>query len=289
MRTINHPLYTQSKTLTNVPQVVPSQSLPNFGPVEGFYIALDVAIVGGTASQASNAIDSVLQSVKIKDAFGKVALDATAAGDLPTVLDMISPRGVRVSPPVINTAAVTGDGTASWHAFIPYTIGAGDMPAVLDLTFAPSSSLQNAGLASAGTVTVTVDVRIAFATDGDRPTLRTDIGSPPHKSGSNPLGPYLPGGMMLVGLAFQLAGGDGDFNYLTSTHKGVLLDNQATLAQFQEIDTEIMQSGHLSGEFITRYPAFQVDSTSTMELNLLSDTAIRLFSMSTMPQARGAN
>jgi hypothetical protein len=288
MRTINHPLYTQSKTLTNVPQVIPSQSLPNFGPVEGFYIALDVTIAGGTHSEPSNAIDSVLQSLKIKDAFGKVALDATAAGDLPTILDMISPRGVRVTPGAITTDG-SGNGTASWHAFLPYTIGAGDMPAVFDLTFAPSSSLQNASLTSAGTVTVTLDVRVAYATDGDRPTLRTDIGSPPHKSGNNPLGPYLPGGMMLVGLALQLAGGDGDFNYLTTTHRGVLLDNQATIAQFQEIDAEIMQSGHLSGEIITRYPAFQVDSTSTMEMNLLSDTAIRLFSMSTMPQARGAS
>ena len=288
MRTINHPLYTQSKTLTTVPQIIPSQSLPNFGPVEGFYIALDVTIAGGTFSKASNPIDCVIQDFKIKDAFGKVCVDAVSTGDLPTILDMISPRGVRVTPPAITTDG-SGAGSASWHAFIPYTIAAGDMPAVIDLTIAPASSLQNANLTSAGTVTVTLDVRIAYATDGDRPTLRTDIGSPPHKSGSNPIGPYLPGGMSLVGLAFTLAGGDGDFNYLTSTHRGVLLDNQASLAQFQEIDAELMQSGHLSGEFITRYPMFVVDSTSTMELNLSSDTAIRLFSMAVVPQARGAS
>jgi hypothetical protein len=289
MRTINHPLYTQSKTLTTVPQIVPSQSLPNFGPVEGFYISLSVTCVDATDAGVSNPIDCVIQDFKIKDAFGKVAVDAVSTGDLPTILDMISPRGVRVTPPTI-TGDVDGTVTQSWNAFIPYTIAAGDMPAVLDLTIAPASSLQNASMVTSGTtVTVTLDIRIAYATDGDRPTLRTDIGSPPHKQGSNPIGPYLPGGMSLVGLAFTLAGGDGDFSYLTTTHKGVLLDNQASLTQFQEIDVELMQSGHLSGEFITRYPSFVVDSTSTMELNLSSDSAIRLFSMAVVPQARGAS
>jgi hypothetical protein len=287
MRTINHPLYTQSKTLTGVPQIVPSQSLPNFGPVEGFYIALTVSCTDATDAGVSNPIDAVIQDLKIKDAFGKVCVDMTAQGDLGTILDMISPRGVRVTPGTV-TGDVDGTTSATFNLFLPYTIAAGDMPAVIDLTFAPASSLQNGSMVTSGTVvTATLDIRVAYATDGDRPTLRTDIGSPPHKTGANPLGPYLPGGMSLVGLAFVIDGDD-DFNYLTSTHKGVLLDNQANLTQFQTIDTELMQSGHLSGEFITRYPAFTVDSTSTMELNLSDDSEIRVFSMAVVPQSRGA-
>jgi hypothetical protein len=286
MRTINHPLYTQSKTLTTKHQVIPSQTLPNFGPVEGFYLSLTVTIAGGTASQSSNPILDVIERLQIKDAFGKVAMDAYDV-DLSFLLDMLSPRGVRVASPVVATDG-GGDGTATWQAFLPFTISAKDMPSVMDLTFAAISALENGSLTSAGTCTVTFDVRIAYATDSDRNTLRLDIGVPPHQQGRNSLGSFLPAGMALVGFAIKLAA-DANFDRLTVTHQGVLMDNAATIEQYQEADTELMQSGHLSGQILTRYPAFVVDSTSTVELVLVTDSAIRLFNLSTAPQQRGAN
>jgi hypothetical protein len=45
-----------------------------------------------------------------------------------------------------------------------------------------------------------------------------------------------------------------------------------------------MQSGHLSGEFISRWPRFVVDNTSMCTINLGTDSAIRLYSIATIPQ-----
>ena len=190
------------------------------------------------------------------------------------------------------TAGATGgNGSASWSVFLPVTVGAKDMPAKFQVTWAPTTVLQNVNLASAGTVTVTFNVRGAYSTQTDQPTLRVKCQSTQHQGGDNSLQAYLPNGEQVEALAWTLAtpgASDANFGYVTLTVGGAFFLNQAGALDFTQQDTMLMQSGHLVGEFIARVPVFVVDSTTTLNLHLATDSAIRLYTISTVPQKRAS-
>ena len=286
MRVISEPVKTYTQTLVSSLVVQPSQLLPNFGPVQGLWLDLTVTLAGATASKASNTIDNVLNQFAIDDQNGKSILSLLGT-DLSILNDILTPRGVRQAPPAITTDG-GGAGSAEWFLFLPVTIGAGDMPGVLKITFNAASSLQNANLTSAGTAVCVLVVRAGYSVGADQPTLRIQASNPPHQQGDNALGPYLPLGFQVEALAFTLAGGDGDFGYLTLFQGGATFASLMPLHDFTASDVMLMQSGHLSGEFICRFPIFVVDSTTVMTVNLSTDTAVRLYSIATVPQKRSA-
>lgn len=289
MRTISFPVNTYARTLSaSLPIAEPSIITPNLGPVQGFYAVLTVSIAGGTAAATSNTIDNVLQAIQAQDQFGGVLLDVFGT-DLSTLNDILQPRGVRTAPPTITTVA--GAGSATWSVFLPVTCGAKDMPAKFQVTWAPSTVLQNGALLSAGTVTVTFAVRAAYSSNTDQPTLRVKAQSTPHQLGDNSLQPYLPNGEQVEALAWTLAtpgAADANFAYTTLTVGGAFFLNQAGAADFTQQDTMLMQSGHLVGEYIARVPVFVVDSTTTFNIRLNVDSPIRLYTISTTPQKRAA-
>ncbi len=284
MRTISFPFQTYSKTLNNASQAQPSQIVPNLGPLQGVYCNLTVAIAGGTASKTSNTIDNVLSLLQVLDQFGKVALNLFGT-DLSTINDILQPRGVRTAPPSITTD-VSGNGSASWSFFLPATLSAKDMPGQIYLTLAAASSLTNANLLSAGTVTVTLNLRGAYSTQTDQPTVRVNATNVPHAQGDNTIQSYLPNGEQVEAMALTLAGGDAVLNWVNLIVGGALFLNQAPVTDFVQQDTMLMQSGHLSGEIICRVPVFVVDSTVVLDVNLATDSTIRLYTLSTVPQKR---
>jgi hypothetical protein len=286
MRTIAFPVNTYARTLSaTLPIAEPSVIMPNLGPVQGLYAVLTVTIAGGTHSKASNTIDNILAALQAQDQFGGVLLDVFGT-DLSTLNDILQPRGVRTTPPAITTDG-SGNGTASWSVFLPVTCGAKDMPAKFQLVWAATSVLQNSNLTSAGTVTVTFNVRGAYSTQTDQPTLRVKAQSTPHQAGDNSLQAYLPNGEQVEALAWTIAT-DADFGYVTLTVGGAFFLNQSGALDFTQQDTMLMQSGHLDGEYICRVPVFVVDSTTTMNVHLATDTAIRLYTISTVPQKRAS-
>ena len=282
MRVLSQPVFTYAVTLGASLQQQNTKLIGFFGPVAGLWLDLTVSLTGATASQTSNTIDNVVQQFEIDDAFGKVALQVPGT-DLTFLNDFLQPFGQRTAPPTITTSA-GGAGSAEWHFYFPYTIAAGDMPAQLKITFNSVSSLQNAGLVSAGTATVTLNVRSAYLVGIDTPTLRVTTSNPFHQSGDNTVGNYLPSGFQEEIFAFTLTGGDADLGYLTMFQGGGTFVVQQPLNDFIDADTMLMRSGHLSGEYITRIPQFLVDNTSMATINLKSDTTIRLYNIATIPQ-----
>jgi len=286
MRTIAFPVNTYARTLSaTLPIAEPSVIMPNLGPVQGLYAVLTVSIAGGTLSKTSETIDNILAALQAQDQFGGVLLDVFGT-DLSTLNDILQPRGVRTTPPAITTDG-SGNGSASWSVFLPVTCGAKDMPAKFQLVWAPISVLQNGSLTSAGTVTVTFNVRGAYSTQTDQPTLRVKAQSTPHQAGDNSLQAYLPNGEQVEALAWTIAT-DSDFGYVTLTVGGAFFLNQSGALDFAQQDVMLMQSGHLDGEYICRVPVFVVDSTTTMNVHLVSDTSIRLYTISTVPQKRAS-
>lgn len=282
MRVLSQPVFTYAVTLVSGLQQQNTKLIPFFGPVAGLYLDLVVTLAGGTHSVTSNTIDNVIQQFEIDDAFGKVALQVPGT-DLSVLNDLLQPRGVRTSPPAVTTNG-SGNGSAEWEFYFPYTISAGDMPAQLKVTFNGVASLQNGSLTSAGTALVTLNVRAAYLVGMDAPTLRVTTSNPFHQQGDNTVGNYFPAGFQEEIFAFTLAGGDGDFGYITLQQSGSLIATQQPLNDFVAQDTMLMQSGHLSGEFITRYPEFLVDNTTIATINLGTDTVIRLYNVATVPQ-----
>ena len=282
MRVLSQPIFTYSTTLTTGLQQQNTKLIPSFGPLAGMWLDLTVTIAGGTASKASNTIDNVIQQFEVDDTFGKVACQVQGT-DISFINDALQPRGVRTAPPAITTNG-SGNGSAEWHIFLPYTIAAADMPAQLKITFNGTASLQNANLTSAGTVTVVLNTRGAYFTDQDAPTLRTTTSNPFYQQGDNNVGNYLPAGFVEEIFMFTLAGGDGDFGYVTAFQSGGTIAVQSPLNDFVDADTMLMQSGHLSGEYITRWPRITVDNTTMVTINESTSTAIRLYNIATIPQ-----
>lgn len=285
MRVIDQPVRTfGSLTLSTAPQVQNSTLIPNFGAVAGFWLDLTVTLAGATASKTSNTIDNVIASWEIDDAAGKAVVVGLGT-DISILNDILTPRGVRQAAPAVTTSGA-GAGSAEWYLFLPITVGAADMPGQLKVAFAAASALTNANLVSAGTATVSLVVRAAYPIGEDRATLRITMSNPPHQSGNNDFGPYLPGGFQMEALAFVIADGDTDFGYLTFFQGGATFANLAPLNDFVSNDVMLMQSGHLSGEYICRFPVFVVDNTTIMTVNLVTDSAVRLYSIATVPQKR---
>jgi hypothetical protein len=280
MRAISEPVKSYQQTLGSALLVQPSQQFPNFGPILGIWLDLTVAIAGGTAAATSNTIDNTISHFAIDDQFGKSICDMLGT-DITVINDVLTPRGVRQAPPAITTAG--GNGTASWFLFLPITVAAADMPAILKLTLNTTASLQNGALLSAGTVTFTLIVRAGYSVGVDQPTLRIKISSPPFQSGDNAVGPYLPQGFQVEALAFTVPT-DAGFGYLTVFQNGATFASLMPLHDFTSADVMLMQSGHLTGEFICRFPVFVVDSTTVATINLASSVAIRLYSIATVPQ-----
>lgn len=283
MRALSEPVKTYNQGLTTGLQIQPSQVLPNFGPLLGLYVDLSVTIAGGTASKTSQSIDNVLNTFAIDDQFGKSILNVHGT-DLTVLNDILQPRGVRTAPPAITTDGA-GNGSADWQVFLPITVASGDMPAVLKVTLDSKAALQNADLASAGTVTVVCTIRAAYAVESDGPTLRISASNPPHQQGDNAAGPFLPAGFQVEALAFTVTD-DAHLGYVSLFTGGASFASQQPAGDFVEQDTMLMQSGHLSGEFIGRYPVWEVDSTTVLTINLATDSAIRLYSIATVPQKR---
>lgn len=281
MRVLSQPVFTYAVGLTPGLQQQDTKIVGFFGPVAGLWLDLQVTLAGATAAATSNTIDNVIQQFELDDQFGKVALQVPGT-DLSVLNDALQPNGVRTAPPAITTVA--GAGTARWHFYFPYTIAAGDMPAQLKITFNGIASLQNGALVSAGTATVVLNVRAGYLVGIDAPTLRVTTSNPFHQQGDNTVGNYLPTGFQEEILMFTLAGGDGDFGYFTLFQSGGTIDVQSPLNDFVDADTMLMQSGHLSGEFITRIPQILVDNTTQATINLSTDTAIRLYNIATVPQ-----
>lgn len=292
MRTISFPFQTYSVTLTSAQQVRPSQIVPNLGPLQGVYCVLTVSLTGATASQVSTSIDNSIAVIQVQDQFGKLALNLIGT-DLSVINDILQPRGVRTAPSTITTNSA-GAGSASWSFFLPATLSAKDMPAQINITFAATSALQNANLTSAGTAAVTLNLRGSYSTQSDQPTVRVNATNTPHAQGDNMIQAYLPNGEQVEALAFVLAadysnGGTGTDTHMsqtTLTVGGAFFLNQALPSDFIQQDTMLMQSGHAGGEYICRVPVFLVDSTVTMDVNLATDSAIRLYTLSTVPQKR---
>lgn len=282
MRALSEPVKTYQATPATSLLVQPSQVVPNFGPILGLYLDLTVSVAGATAAATSNTIDNIISHFALDDQFGKSICDLLGT-DLTVLNDMLQPRGVRFAPPAITTAG--GAGSAEWKVFLPITVGSKDMPAVVKVTFNTAASLQNGAFLSAGTVTVTLILRAAYAVESDGPTLRIKASNPPHQSGDNAVGPFLPQGFQMEALAFTVPA-DANLGYVTLYHAGATLLSLQPGNDFIDNDTMLMQSGHLTGEFICRVPVWIVDSTTVLTINLASDGAIRLYSIATVPQQR---
>ena len=281
MRAISEPVKSYLQTLGSGLLVQPSQQLPNFGPVLGIWLDITVALSGATVSVTSNTIDNAISHFALDDQYGKSICDLLGT-DLTTLNDILTPRGVRQAPPTITTSAA-GAGSANWFVFLPITVAAADMPGILKLTLNTTASLQNAALVAAGAVTFTLIVRAAYSVGVDQPTLRIKVSNPPHQSGDNAVGPYLPQGFQIEALAYTLPA-DANFGYLTLFQNGATFASLMPLHDFAAADVMLMQAGHLSGEFICRFPVFVVDSTTVATINLATDGVIRLYSIATVPQ-----
>jgi hypothetical protein len=286
MRQINASIKDYSVTLGSSSLVQSSKQIPNYGSVQGLSFALTVALAGATASVTNTVrVDTVIDHLTIETNKGKTIMDITGA-DLTVINDVLNPIGHRVTAPEVTTDS-SGDATENYNLFLPISIDAMDMPAIIKTTFAPASVLQDTNLTSSGTVTVTWKVRASYST-GSAKTVFIKASNPPVQSGENSFAPYLPQGMEVQSIVVKFtdtsSSSDSDLDYITLMSQGAALLLQSPAYDFSNDDQALMISGHLFGEFILRVPIFVVDSTTILNVNLNTSTTCRVYSFATKPQ-----
>jgi hypothetical protein len=283
MRQLNQSIKTYSVTLGSSSLAQSAKQIPNYGPVQGLDFKLTVTVAGATASETSDSIDRVIDSLSLETNKGKTIANLVGT-DLTVINDVLSPIGHRVAPPTITTDS-NGNGSATYSLFLPISIGAADMPAVAKVTFAPDSALESSTLTSPGTVTAVWDVRASYSTS-KLDTLFIKSSNPPVGDGENALAPYLPQGLEVRALCLDLGtGGDAAVEYVTLLQDGAALLSREPIWSFANDDNALMVSGHLSGEVIVRVPVFTVNSTTVLDLDLnASGTPVRLYSFAIRPQ-----
>jgi hypothetical protein len=282
MRQLNQAIKTYSVTLGSSSLAQSAKQIPNYGSVQGLDFKLAVTLASATDSATSASIDNVIESITLETNKGKTIanLDGT---DLTYINDVLSPIGHRVTPPSVSTDS-SGNGSSTYSLFLPISISAADMPAVAKVTFAGSGSLTNTTLTSAGTATVTWDLRASYSTS-KLDTLFTKASNPPITGGENSLAPYLPAGLEVRALLVNIANGSGNLSYITLMQDGATLLSREPAWSFANDDNALMVSGHLGGEYIVRVPVFTVNSTTILDVELnTSDAPLRLYSFATRPQ-----
>ena len=283
MRQLNNSIKTYSVTLGSSSLTQSAKQIPNYGSVQGLDFRLTVALAGATASVDSDTIDRVIESLTIETNKGKTIANLTGT-DLPIIQTVLSPIGQRTAVPEVATDS-SGNGSATYSTFIPMSISAADMPAVVKVQFAAASSLVSSTLTSTGTATVTFDLRASYSTS-KIDTVFVKASNPPVADGENALAPYLPQGLECRSVVMWLgSGGDADLTYVTLEQNGAALLSRQPTWSFENDDNALMVSGHLSGEIILRVPVFTVDSTTVLNVDLgTAGTPVRLYRFAARPQ-----
>jgi hypothetical protein len=283
MRQLSQAIKTYSVTLGASTLAQSAKQIPNYGSVQGFDWSFTVTLAGATASETSHTIDRVIDSISLETNKGKTIanLDGT---DLSYINDVLSPIGHRTSSLGVVTDS-NGNGSQTFNMFLPYTISAADMPAVVKVTFAAKSALENATLTSAGTATAVWELRASYSTQ-KLDTLFVKASNPPVGSGENALAPYLPQGMEVRALMVStLPDYGGELNYITLLQDGAALLSRQPAWSFANDDDALDVSDHLGGQYILRVPVFTVNSTTVLDVDLKkSGVPVRLYSFATRPQ-----
>ena len=266
---------------------MPSASTPNSTipiPALGSLAYLSIRLTedaddtGGTI--VATRITAMLERCQIRDRHGSVILNCTGL-ELERIANALSPAGQDVDAPA------PGDGTAvSWANTIPISIAEADMPAFLDITWAPESALYSAS--PTGDDAVTCEIRGAYIRGNNGiQTLRIKSSTPPESAGDNSLQPYLPQGELVDRLLLLPNDGssnplaDGDITSLRLAVGGFnLIDNGTVNNTFSPADVQERRDGHIDGTIIVRTPVFRVANTGGLNLNLGTSAGFNLVTVS---------
>ena len=283
MRAIANPVKTYSVTLGSSVQDQTEVVLPGFGALSGIILELKVSLSGATDSETSNTIDNVISSIRLTDKAGDTIFDLKGT-DLYLLQQVLSPTGQLQTPAGVTTSA-TGSGSQEYNLFIPQTIAAADMNAKLAITFAALSSLENTNMTSAGTATVTLNVRV-LNTSAAVQTLRVKASDIATTVGDVEYGPFLPQGNEEIALAVYANGST--VAHATLQTAGAALVQRQTETAFKVEDELFLQGFHYTGMLIFRVPVFHVDSTTVFTINysaVVTANSLAL-SFSVKPQKR---
>ena len=285
MRGIDASIFSFSRNSPEAAVPESTVTIPPLGAMVGFNLRLteDAPDAGGTI--VATRISAMVASFVIRNAAGEVLCNLTGRQ-----LERYANEASIVGESVV--AGAPGDGTAViYERFIPISIAREEMPAYVDLTWAPTSALYSVA-PTAGYTALTASMRGLYTQEPIR-TTRIKAFTPAAVAGNNSLGQLLPVGEEIDRL-FVLpndAGSnplvDDDVTDLTLTVNGFQMLAAATIpGKFKPEDVEFRRDGHTDGVINTRLPIFVVNNAVLMTLNLGTLADYDIVTMSRKPQQR---
>ncbi len=284
MRSIDANITAFSRDMTAGSVPASTVAIPAIGSLLGINMRLteDAGDSDGTILSGAR-ITAAIERIQIRDRTGLVVLNLTGLA-LERIANELSAVGDDVDAPV------PGDGSATeWLRFLPLTIAQRDMPAYMDVTWAPETALYSAAptLATA----ITLNVRGAYTRAEGVQTIRIKSSTPAHALGDNALGHLLPDGELVEKLL--LIPNDPGSNPMVDTDIGSLrlvqdgfnlLDGATVVDKFEPEDAEFRRDGHNAGTLNVRVPVFKVNNTTQLILNLSVDADFDVVTVSRRPQ-----
>ncbi len=281
MRGVHASIFALTREMTTAAQAESSQPIPALGAMQGFNLRV-TEDADDTAGTVTSVISAAIDRFRIRDRKGAAIVDLTGR-QLERVRNQLSPTGDDQDAPA------PGDGTAvEWFAYFPFTIAAEDMPAQVDITWAPETALYSVSPTANTTITVSMNGKF---TQNKLRTMRIKAFTPANSAGNNALAQLLPEGeeveklLVLPDDAGSNALVDADVTDVTLSIGGYSLYQGATIPNvFEPEDAEFRRSGHTAGTLNFRAPVFVVDNTVVFTLNLGTDADFDVVTVSRLPQ-----
>lgn len=282
MRGIDTNIDSVSRTVTagSVPQS--AIQIPAIGSLLGLNLRLTETADDSGGTIVATRITAAIERFQVRDRNGSVVMSVTGL-QLERIANSLSQVGDDVDAPA------PGDGTGvEYLRHIPLTIAQEDMPAFIDITWAPESAMYS--VSPTGDTTVTLALRGKFTPDPVQ-TLRIKAVTPNHAVGQNSIGNLLPDGELVERLLILPNDGgpnpmvDADITDVRLSQNGFnLLDGATIVDVFEPEDTEFRRDGHNTGTILARVPVFKVNNTTLLVLNLGVDADFDLVTVSRRPQ-----
>ncbi len=282
MRGIDAAIFSFSRNAPAAALPESTVSIPAMGALVGFNLRLTEDAAAADGTPVATRISAMIQSLVVRNKNGAVIANLTGR-QLERYSNEISPAGESVAAPA------PGDGTAvAWERFIPIQIAMNEMPAFVDLTWAPLSALYS--VTPTGGTALTASMRGLYTREDIRTTTIKAF-TPAHVLGLNTLGNLLPVGEEVDRLFILPSDpgsnplADGDITDLTLSIGGFqLLAATPMNGKFIPEDVEFRRDGHTDGTINVRVPVFVVNNTVVMTLNLGTDADFDVLTMSRVPQ-----
>ena len=250
----NRAIFTETKALSAATQTGSEYEIPNKGDMAGLIVEVTAQTTGSLSSAKKLAL--CISSLDIRDVHGVPVFNSIAGADLKYLKMWSGKQGKSLTETDVATAQANTD-----VYLIQHSIDSGDLPAKIQITYNPYSSMATSGTTAC---TATISVTPYYRDNTTNKTDRIQKVVMSVAAGLNNLVPQLPRNRLLLKTAFAYTAA-----YLTDVTISAdgAEELKVTANQLNAYEDELFYAGHVAGYGFIDHSPFVVTDTAIMNWN----------------------